>query len=132
MDHSPFPFASHSYLYAMKFISVIRTLSIFMILASCSDPNAIPPGVLSKDKMVEILKMVHLAEATQQQMILDQSANPSDTFSFNEIFKKAKIKKADYDSSMKFYSAHPQLLDQVYDEVINELNEMSLEESKKK
>lgn len=103
-----------------------------LFLCSCgSGGDNIPANILPKDKMVRVLTGIHIKEAEQQQLVLDQSALASDTFSFNEVFKKENITRAQYDSSMMFYTAHPQLLDQVYDEVINELNNMKSEPVKK-
>ena len=75
---------------------------------------------------------IHMAEAAQQQKVLEQSGAVADTISYMEVFKEEQVTKAQYDSAMVFYSAHPQLLDQVYDEVINELNKMQSAEMKKK
>lgn len=108
----------------------LLVLPLFFI--SCGGGDEIPPGILQKEKIVKVLTSIHLAEAEQQRKVNEQTATSADTFSFSEIFKQESITKQQYDSSMKFYSAHPQILDQMYDEVINELNKMQMEETKKK
>jgi hypothetical protein len=106
-------------------------IPVLLFLTACGS-DSLPAGILSKEKMVEVLTEVHIAEADQQQKVLEQSATMSDTFSFDAVFKKVNISRAEYDNSMKFYSANPELLDQVYDEVINELSHRQSQELKKK
>ena len=101
-------------------------------LFSCSGKDTIPDSVLPIDKMVQVQVGIHMLEAEQGQRTIDQTINGTDTFSFQTVFVKEKITKSQYDSSMIFYTAHPQLLDEVYDKVINELNKMQAEEKKRK
>ena len=99
-------------------------ISVFFFFFSCggSKQEQIPVGVLAKDKMVKILSDIQLAEGeltfNNSQTIIDPAA---DTISYSVIFANNKIKKADYDSSMKYYTLHPELLNEIYDEVINKL-----------
>jgi hypothetical protein len=111
----------------MRYLAILA-----FFFTSCGSSETLPEGVLSKEKMIKVLTAVHIAEAEQQQRVLDQLASPSDTFSFQDVFKKQQINRAEYENSMKFYSANPELLDQIYDEVINELSRKQAEEMKKK
>lgn len=102
-------------------------------LFSCGrGDDGVPAGILPRNKIVKVLTQIHLAEAGRQQAVMKDPSAAADTFSFRELFKNEQITKAQYDSSMKYYAAHPDLLDQVYDEVINELNRMQIEEMRKK
>lgn len=114
--------------------ATMNKLSLFLLLffISCGGKESIPDSVLPIDKMVKVQVGIHLLEAEQGQRTIDQNVMGVDTFSFETIFVKEKITKAQYDSSMIFYTAHPKLLDEVYDNVINELNKMQAEEKKKK
>ena len=108
-------------------------ISISILFFSCGiGKDKVPDSVLPIDKMVQVQVGIHLLEAEQGQRTIDQSLNGTDTISFQSVFKKENITKTQYDSSLIFYSAHPQLLDEVYDKVINELNKMQSEEKKKK
>ena len=99
-------------------------ITIFFFLFSCggAKQEQIPSGVLQKDKMVQVLSDIQLAEGelgfNSSKMINDPIA---DTISYHAIFEKNKIKKSDYDSSMKYYTLHPEILNEIYDEVINKL-----------
>ena len=113
----------------MRKIIALLTLTF---LFSCSGQDTSPESVLPIDKMVQVQVGIHLMEAEQGQRTIDQTINGTDTFSFQTIFSKEKITRSQYDSSMIFYTAHPKLLDEVYDKVINVLNKMQAEEKKKK
>ena len=39
-----------------------------------------------------------------------------------EILKKKNISEEKFHESMKFYAEHPELLKEIYDEVVNELS----------
>ena len=82
----------------------------------------IPAGILSREQIVPVLVDVHLAHAAEV------IRTPGDTvlYTFNDmlpfILEKHKIDKAVYDSSIAFYTSHPEVMREVYDEVINELS----------
>lgn len=111
---------------------LIVVLSV--ILFSCGEDKKkqieIPAGVLAKEKMAEVIADIHIAEAEES------LTPPSDTainkFDFQKIFEKNKISKTQYDSSLMFYTAHPELLDTVYEKVMNKLSLMQGEEAKTK
>jgi hypothetical protein len=109
-----------------KFLLVVLSIPFF----SCGGGDAIPSDVLSKEKMERVLTQIHLTQATRQQKLIEQQ--PVTDTTFNEVFKKEAITKEQFDNSMRFYTSHPALLDQVYDEVISELTRMQREELKKK
>ena len=94
----------------------------------------IPSNILPKEKMAQVITDIHLAEAE----INLNSPAPSlpseqgDTISkipigFEKIFEKNRITKSQYDTSITFYIAHPELLDTIYVQVINELSKMQSE-----
>jgi len=97
--------------------------ALFFFLFSCGgDKEKVPDSVLPKDKMVNIMKDIHMAEAELSVNSSNIINNPlADTISYTDIFSKNKIQKWQYDSSMMYYSLHPEILNEIYDEVINEL-----------
>ncbi|HEY6159851.1 MAG TPA: DUF4296 domain-containing protein [Bacteroidia bacterium] len=109
-----------------KFLFILFSVSIF----SCGSGDPIPPGVLSREKMEKVLTQIHLTQAVRQQKLIQQQ--PVTDTTFNEVFKNEQVTQEQFDNSMKFYTSHPALLDQVYDEVISELTRMQREELKKK
>ncbi len=109
----------------MKYKFFFFFLPLPLLLLHCCGPGEteIPPGVLQKEQMIDLLVEMHKADAAKQQ---DHSMYPDstglDTVNYELVFAAKKIKRAEFDSSMKFYSSHPDLFDKVYDEVITRLN----------
>ncbi len=107
-----------------------RSISLFialcLILFSCGSAEekkvVIPDVVLSKEKMAEVLTDIHIAEAEANlHPIADTAAVKS---GFQKIFEKNKISKEQYEKSLSFYIEHPELLNEVYEKVLNELSRM--------
>jgi hypothetical protein len=95
------------------FISVGATLAALLMTAACSRPTA----VLDNDRMVAILVDVHKAEG-----ILEVQADqyPSDSameWLVQSVLDKHGVTKADYDSSLVWYSTHLREFIRVYNKV---------------
>ncbi len=108
----------------MKNKFILLFVLIFSIhLFACKDSEiVIPPDILSKEELVPILTDLQIAQASRT--IFEYSDTVS--YSLNDyrmaILKKKNIEEAKFESSMKFYSAHPELLQEIYNEVVNELS----------
>ncbi|MBI3510592.1 MAG: DUF4296 domain-containing protein [Bacteroidetes bacterium] len=99
-----------------------------------------PFDLIDRDKMVQVLADVHVLEATlsvRQPMQLqrhpmmpglkDPSVNQAplqkeDSMPYYNIFRKNGVTRKQYQSSMKWYCAHPEELSGIYDDVITEIN----------
>ncbi len=97
------------------------------LLVSCGGEKektvVIPANVLSQEKMARVITDIHMAEAEMQVRTLPDSTSKA-PLSFQKIFDKDTITKQQYEESMAFYIEHPQLLDTVYTQVLNELSKM--------
>jgi len=110
--------------------------SAFLILLttvlSCSKPKTIiPAGVLTEKEMIPLLVDIHIAQAAAS----IYNASDSAMYNMNEmlpyILSIHHVEKATYDSSVGFYTRHPELMQQMYEEVINELSKEEGEVSSK-
>jgi hypothetical protein len=121
---------------AMKFLLNKRSVCIAvlfpLIFFSCSKKKIdIPENVLGKEKMVPVLVDMHLA------MALIGISQSSDSVHYTlddysaSIFRMHHITKEQYRISLEFYTAHPELLDDMYAEVINELSKKQSEAERK-
>ena len=93
------------------------------IYCSCSQPKAeIPKGVLTQKEMIPVLVDIHIAQAATGLY----NAGDTALFTMNDyipyILKIHHIEKALYDSSTAFYTLHPEIMQEMYDEVISELS----------
>ena len=112
----------------MKRICCILSIACCLLAISCGDKSksvAIPPNVLSREKMAAVLTDIHMAEAEANLRTLPDSSS-KETISFQKIFEKDSISKQQYKESLTFYINHPELLNDVYEEVLNELSKMQV------
>lgn len=93
------------------------------LLTACTPKNpGIPATVIGPEKMVAILSDVHIAQAAVSVY------NVGDTLRYTvgdympAIFKNHGTTQQQFDSSLKYYSANPALLDSIYKEVLEELS----------
>ncbi len=107
-------------------------LALIPFLFSCGEEKkevAIPADVLPKEKMAMVITDVHLAEASADLKTLPDSSS-TEKIGFQKIYEKNQISKAQYDTSLSFYVNHPELLNEVYEMVLNELSKRQGEASK--
>ncbi len=94
------------------------------LLFSCKEPKEpIPANVLPMNKMVNILIDIHLIEANLSTKNL---AKDTGVLFYNfyekDLYKKHNTNDSTYNRSFIYYSAHPQLMDQIYEKVVDSLS----------
>ncbi|CAN5435719.1 hypothetical protein BH11BAC1_BH11BAC1_03140 [soil metagenome] len=105
-------------------------LSVFIFSCSKSKPE-IPKGILTQNEMIPVLVDIHIAQAATGLF------NSGDTskYTMNDyipyILSIHHIEKAVYDSSVDFYTQHPEIMQEMYDDVIDELSKKQGEVSSK-
>ncbi len=117
----------------MKSVSNLL-LPLLLLLFSCSgDSVSIPDTVIQPDKMVPLLVEMHKADAEKQvnRMYYPDSTR-MDTVNYNTIFSNHGVSRTVYDSSMSFYTKHPELFDKIYDRVMESLNQEKIEKETSK
>ena len=105
----------------------MRTLNLmFMLLllfASCENRYPKPKGMLSEDKMVDILVDVHLTEA----ILLNESSYGANADSltpyFNaRLFHKHQVSRETFERSLSYYTHHPEEMNSMYEKVFNRIS----------
>lgn len=121
----------------LSYICAVKKLFYLFILCnlffSCGEKKtvSIPATVLPKEKMAAVIKDIHLSEAEMSLRTFPDSTS-KEKLSFQKIFEKDSITKKQYDESLSFYVDHPQLLDTIYEQVLNDLSKMQGEAAKGK
>ena len=108
----------------MKFRWLI--LISLLLFFSCREEK-IPKGILTKDKMVPMLVDQHLAEmifAKRFAVGLKDENTMEDLYL--SILKKYSVERKVFEKSVFYYSKHPNQYREIYDEVLNRLNEMNI------
>lgn len=109
--------------------------SFIFLFVACKETaeEQIPDYVIPAEKMANVLVDVHLVEATLNVGMGANPMNPSFSGQPNaghiteDVFKKHGISKQLYDTSFTFYSQHPQMLNEIYQTVLNELSKKQAE-----
>jgi hypothetical protein len=101
-----------------KFFLLFISLLSFL---SCNDQAALP---LEEDKVVDVIKDIHIAEAAMQNL-LDITKDSMGNIYYQQIFTIHQVNKADFDSSMSILRRDPERLGIIYDRVLDELEEMN-------
>jgi hypothetical protein len=107
-------------------------IAVFFFFISCSKKSVeVPKNILTKEELVPILVDIHLAQAFigMNQFSDSSKFNLQDYSSY--IYKSHHMTKEKYENSMAFYTLHPELLDEIYQEVINELSKKQSEAERK-
>lgn len=100
------------------------------LLFSCVEEEkvVVPTNVLSQQKMAEVMQDVHLLEAAMTLNVYDHGRKnheiPLQNF---DVFDKHQITKQVYDSSFTFYSLHPYMLWEIYQQIIEDLSKIQAE-----
>lgn len=100
-------------------------LLFLIFFLSCSE-SSVPVGVISIDKMSELLKEIHYAEASIPTGISADSTKKVIVANYNFIFKRFKVDKKEFQKSMNYYIKHPDKLDKVYQNIIDLVNQDDL------
>ena len=118
----------------MKYLFFIVIL--FLSFSSCKvekekKQDQIPENIISVEQMDEVLIDIHLAEAA-----LKYKRAKGEKFKFysnqyfDHIFKKHNISKKQFEESLKYYYKHEEQLDDIYENVLEELERIKKEANK--
>ncbi|MBP7496715.1 MAG: DUF4296 domain-containing protein [Bacteroidales bacterium] len=104
---------------------------LLIILNACTNKTAkqADSGIIHRDTMISILTDINIAEAI---LTINENAKDSNKLAtgyYKSIFDKHKTTKEQFETSFKYYSKNPELINKIYDEVINNLTR--LQEEKK-
>lgn len=106
-------------------VSIDKKLIVFLIgvfgFLSCNDQT---PLLLEEEKMVDVIKDIHIAEAAMQNLV-DLTKDSIGEIYYQQVFEIHQVDKADFDSSMSILRKDPERLGFIYDKVLVELEEIN-------
>jgi len=101
------------------------------LLFSCSDNNGetLDEKIISIDNFTIILEEIHLAEANFQLTKISNKnrAENNLTNEYNIIFIEYNTNREDFEESLLYYSERPEILENIYIEVLENLKEKQSE-----
>lgn len=97
--------------------------SVLTLFISCTGKtNSIPSRVIPKDKMVDVLVDIHLAEAAADNRgFTKPEINLMMASKYDSIFQKNETTFEQFKFSYDYYMNHPAEFSDIYSEVVNKL-----------
>lgn len=119
----------------MKLKHLFVIISLLALVTSCSEEEeekvVIPAGVLNETQYAELLAELSMAEAAGNINPKGISGAKYDSAYAFDPLKDKQISKELYDSTLHFYSRHPELFKKVCEDVQSILSEMQVRHNAK-
>jgi hypothetical protein len=104
------------------------SLLLAIVLAACvgKGKNTPPKNLIPEDKFVDLMVEVHLIEASINQRFVKLVDSTDQSLSYYRfLFEKEGVAKADFDSTFAYYTRHPKMMNNVYEQVQIRLKAMA-------
>ena len=104
---------------------LLNFILLVLALSSCKSDKQVPDNILPKDKMVLLIRDLHLVEA-----YINANFTYSDSSKFlfknleDSIFKAHQTSPVAFDSSMAYYQRNIKDMDEIYAVVVDSLSLM--------
>lgn len=104
-----------------KYISISVLLICTVALASCGEKTVVPDNIIQPDQMTEILAEAYLIEGYFSQIthFRYDTLHENMAACYDSLFSKYGISSDDFDSSIAWYSQHPDIFSPIQDSVMN-------------
>lgn len=105
-------------------------LSVFILLSSCKDELAVKytPPPLSDSLFVEVLSEIHLVDALSKQKVTADNRMLEVKYSqFKGVLKKHNVNQADFDTTLVYFSKHPEEFKEIYNQIIASYKQMEID-----
>lgn len=97
-------------------------LCCFILLSACQQQN-VPKGILPLAQMLPLVEEITLLETHfQSRYGVPSQYKEALDLSVKRIFKKASCSKATFEKSLKYYAAHPELEQELNEQLLTELS----------
>ena len=119
----------------MKKNHIILIFALFFVISGCDEPPVErPENLISRDKMIDMLADIHLAEAAfnnlrHRDSLLENSTSGDFYYS---LLEKYGVADTVFEKSFIFYASQPRDFEKMYRQSMNQLSEMEQEYSGRK
>jgi hypothetical protein len=112
----------------MPFLKSLLVLILLLSLLSCGKNSGkeeeIPAGILSQEQFTKVLADFALAESAANMNIKNVVIQKTDSvYAFDPLLEN-NVRKSQYDSTVFYYTARPELYKKVYEQVLEALSEL--------
>jgi len=105
-----------------RFVILILFVPLFL-MGSCQHDRP-QKDLIEKDELIPLLIDLHMVYAIQSSIKfrnLSKDVDSVDVYTY--IFEKHGVSKIVFDSSIAWYSRHPKLFTEIYDEIVMDLTQ---------
>ena len=102
---------------------IVLPFLFFIFLFGCTtkEVDDRPPNLIGEEAMTSVLTDVHLIEGARTGLtILGDTASNIANY-YNAMYEKHGISKETFEISFAYYTQHPEIMDKMYERVIEEL-----------
>jgi hypothetical protein len=112
-------------------IPVLLLLILVLVAPACKKKDSISgKAFIEREVLVDVLVDVHLADGVTNDRKFNRKYDADSIDVLSPILEKHKVSREMFDTTLVVYSQHPELFDQVYNEVLIKLNVMLDENDK--
>ena len=104
-------------------ISNSRYQILLLLLIGATLVSCRPHGILHSGEMRDVMVDLHKTDALLQLSGLQRGQEETRAIYYAQVLEKHGVTQAQFDSSLVWYTAHPQLFDKIYPKVLKELQE---------
>lgn len=102
-------------------ISNIKYQAVLLLIAAMCLIGCRPRGILSSRQMRAVMVDLHKTDALLQVSGLQYGHNEAEDIYYAMVLEQHGITQAQFDTSLVWYTAHPQLFDKIYPKVLAQL-----------
>ncbi len=113
---------------------IVFLIAVTLMVAACEEPVVKKPRkLIPRDKMVEMLTDIHIAESVFQNRRYsgEQILKFTEADFYYSILKKYNVADSVFEQSLIYYASLPIEYEKIYSRVLDKLNEMEQEQLKK-
>ena len=116
--------------------------SVLIFLAACKGAGT-PDNIINKDRMANLLTEIHIVDGSMYSVM--QIPDTMYKYGMNKylaVFKKYRTDSAQFRKSFKYYSANPDMMQSIYEQItinikfksdsVNKLNQKQIEKDNKR
>lgn len=111
---------------------IVLGFFLCMIAACGNKETEMPSDVIPQDKMMHVLMDIHLAEAglrTENTFRADSLTQMTVNY-YQFIFDKHQVTKEEFRRSFRFYTDNPEMMEKIYQKMIEEMSKKEAEINK--
>jgi len=99
--------------------------SALIFLGACMDST--PGGIIKRDKMINLMIDMHIVDGSLYNIDAPNadSLYKYGTGRYNTLFKRHHTDPKQFDNSLKYYSMHPEEMEEMYTDIVKKLQAKS-------